>query len=100
MSKLAGVNTLRDNDYYAVCDRCGRRFWASTMKVDPYDQAFVDDDCYDGKHDGDRSKVIYEDRKVPIARDRTIVAADNSFAQTPATAGSSNDGLWYVVEDA
>lgn len=97
MSKIVEVNKLKKGDYYAVCDVCGTKNWASTMKV-RWDGAFVDDDCYEPYHEGDRSKVIKEDRMVPIARNRDIVAADNELATTPITSTSSNDGKWYVVE--
>ena len=98
MSKLAKPNEQRDNDYYAVCDECARRFWASTMRT-RWDGAFVDDDCWEPYHEGYKSKVIKEDRSVPTARNRNINAEDNQLAQLPPTAGSSNDGFMYVVQD-
>lgn len=99
MSKKVHPNKLRDNDWRAVCDVCGLSFWGSTMQH-RWDGAFVDTKCWEPFQDGYKSKVIKEDRSVPTSRNRTFVASQNSLAQTPPTAGSSNDGLWYVVEDA
>ena len=97
MSDKKTVDRLKSGDYPAVCDVCGTKNWASTMKM-RWDGAFVDDDCFEPYHDGDRTKVIKEDRSVPVARQRNIVAADNQLATTPITGTSSNDGKWYVVE--
>lgn len=99
MSKAAGPNegSFNKHDYYAVCDICGQRFWASTMKTQ-WDGAFVDDQCWSPYQDGDRSKVVKEDRRVPIARPRLFNADENQLATTPITGTSSNDGKWYVVE--
>jgi hypothetical protein len=93
MSKEAKPNELRAGDYYAVCDECARRFWASTMKV-RWDGAFVDDDCWEPQNEGDKSKVVREKRNVPISRDRVFKAGDNELAVTP-----SNTANWYGYEE-
>lgn len=89
------VNKLRAGDYYAVCDVCGIKFWASEMSI-RWDGLFVDRDCNDPYHGGDKVKIIKEDRTVPIARSRTFADGDNELETTPMTVAKSE--YWYVVD--
>lgn len=95
MSERALPNVLKPGDYYAICDTCGQRYWASTMRT-RWDGAFVDDGCWDPYPEAFKSKVIVEDREVPIARDRTYDSTNANDA-TPITIDSSNLNNRYVV---
>lgn len=90
-------NTLRDWDHPATCDICGDRFWASTMRwSSPNSQGgkqyFVDDDCWDPYHEGNKVKVVKEKRTVPVAR--PLVLDDDGPEYDAKTAAETE--FWYV----
>lgn len=54
-------------DWVAVCDKCGFKRYASTMKTQ-WDDLFVCPECFDIRHPQDLIEGIPDDQSVPIAR--------------------------------
>lgn len=92
-----GKNQLKDWDWVAVCDVCGHSYLGSTMKP-RWDGAFVDDDCWEPYPEAYKSKVIHEDRSVPVTRPRVFDSDQNTLATTPPTSDTDLDGFFYTIE--
>ena len=65
-------NWLRLGDYNAICDSCGRKFKASTMKK-RWDGLFVCEHDYEIKHPQLSLRVHGDKQTVPIPRPDQIV---------------------------
>jgi hypothetical protein len=87
--------STKEDDYRAVCDICGRRFWFSELRK-RWDGFYADEQCWEPYHEGNKAPEVLESHFVEVARPRLIVAADDAAKDTPVTADTSDTGLFYV----
>lgn len=64
-------NWLKLSDYNAICDSCGRKFKASSLKM-RWDGLFVCKEDYEIKHPQLSLRVFGDKQTVPIARPETV----------------------------
>jgi hypothetical protein len=64
-------NWLKLGDYNAICDSCGRKFKASTMKK-RWDGLFVCEQDYEVKHPQLSLRVRGDKQSVPVPRPEVI----------------------------
>ena len=82
-------NWLKLGDYNAVCDSCGRKFKASTMRK-RWDGLFVCKEDYEIKHPQLSLKVHGDKQTVPIPRPE---ATDTFISNCTYTGSTSISGL-------
>ena len=61
-------NYYKPGDWLVVCDRCGRRRYASECQFNWQNMFVCSDTCYEPRHPQDFVKGVLDDQAVPIAR--------------------------------
>lgn len=92
-------NWFKSGDYNAICDSCGRKYKASTMKM-RWDGLFVCQEDYEVRHPQLSLRIHADKQSVPIARPDvetdTFVSVcyiwDQSAYANLATAGCAKAG--------
>ena len=86
-------NWLKLGDYNAVCDSCGRKFKASTMRK-RWDGMFVCKEDWEPKHPQLSLKVHGDKQTVPIPRPEPTV---DTFIAVCTYSGVSGIAGWAVA---
>ena len=87
------ANTVRNGDWIATCDVCGRPYLASTLKT-RWDGAKVDSQCWDPYPDSLKSPRLPKESRPSFVRPTNYVADPNS-PQLDDTFYDTPDNLKY-----
>ena len=92
MSQIA--QGIKQGDWYAHCQVCGRRFFGSTLHV-RWDNLFVCDDDYEERNPADTPVIIVDTRNPPRVSKQLYTNNSVAYGETTAT----NTEYWYANID-